>query len=61
MVGQPVSGNNFLKISAPEQNGCQFAHNIFKCILLVAKICILTQISLKFVPKDTTDKKVSTG
>ena len=56
MVGQPVSGNNFLKISAPEQNGCQFADNIFKCILLMAKICIFIQISLKFVPKDTIDK-----
>ena len=35
----------------PEQNGQHFADNIFKCILMNEKYCILIKISLKFVPK----------
>ena len=34
----------------PEQNGKYFADNIFKHISLKANICILIQISEKFVP-----------
>ena len=33
------------------QNGCYFADNIFKCIYLNENLCVLTRISLKFVPK----------
>ena len=34
------------------QNGCHFADDIFKLILLNENHCVLIQISLKFVPKD---------
>ena len=34
-----------------------FADYIFKCIFLTEKVCILTSISLKFIPKDPFDIK----
>ena len=37
--------------SPPEQNGRQFADDIFKCIFVNEKFCILLKISVKFVPK----------
>ena len=37
--------------SPPEQNGCHFTDDIFRCIFLNEKFCILTKISLKFVPE----------
>ena len=43
--------------SSPGQNGRQFANNIFKCIIVNEKFCILIQISLKFVSKGPIDKK----
>ena len=35
----------------PTQNGRYFADDIFKCIFINEKLCILINISLKFVPK----------
>ena len=35
----------------PGQNGRHFPDDIFKCIFMKEKFCILTWISLKFVPK----------
>ena len=35
-----------------EQNGCHFADNIFKCILLNENFYILFETSLDFVPED---------
>ena len=37
--------------SPPGQNGRHFTDDIFKCIVMNEKICILIRISLKFVPK----------
>ena len=39
----------------PEQNGCHFADDIFKCIFVNEKFCILIPISLKSVPKGSID------
>ena len=41
----------------PHQNGNHFVNDIFKCILLNEKFCILIPISLKFVPKGPIDNK----
>ena len=40
-----------LQTSSPAQNGRHFADNIYKCIFLNQKFCILIPISLNFVPK----------
>ena len=49
--------DNFYKInsSPPGQNGRHFADDIFRCILVNEKFCILIKILLKFVPKGPTD------
>ena len=39
----------------PRQNGRRFAADIFKCIFVNENLCILIQISLKFVPKYPID------
>ena len=41
--------------SPPGQNGHNFPDDIFRCILMNEKFCILIKISLKFVPKSTID------
>ena len=41
----------------PGQNGRIFTDNIFRCIFMNAKFCILIKISLKFVPKCSIDNK----
>ena len=41
--------------SPPEQNGRHLANDIFKCIFLNEKFCILIKISLKFVPEGPID------
>ena len=41
--------------SSPGQNGHQFADDIFKCIFMNDKFCILIPVSLKFVPKSPID------
>ena len=40
-----------------DKNGHHFASDIFRCIFVNEKFCILTQISLKFVPKGPIDNK----
>ena len=40
---------------AGNQNGCHFADDVFGCIFVNEKVCILIQISLKFVPKGPID------
>ena len=41
--------------SPPEKNGRYFADDIFRCIFVTAKFCILIKILLKFVPKGPID------
>ena len=36
-------------------NGHNFTEDIFKCIFVNKKFCVLIQISLKFVPKGPID------
>ena len=38
--------------SPPGQNGCHFTDDIFRCIFMNEKFCILIEISLKFVAKN---------
>ena len=45
--------------SPPRQNSRHFADDIFRCIFLYEKFCILIQISLKFLPKGPIDKESS--
>ena len=49
--------HNTIKTSPTEQNGHHFTGNIFKCIFIDENLCILIQISPKFVPKDPIDTK----
>ena len=44
-----------LNSSPPGQNGCQFADDLFRCIFVNEKFCILIKFSLKFVPKGPID------
>ena len=41
--------------SPPGQNGHHFADDIFRCVFMNEKFCILIQISLKFVPEGPID------
>ena len=41
--------------SPPGQKGHHFADDIFRCIFVNEKLCVLIKISLKFVPKDPID------
>ena len=47
--------HSVLNSSPPGQNGHHFADNIFRCIFMTEKFCILIKISLKFVPKGPID------
>ena len=42
-------------LSSPGQNGRRFADDIFRCIFMNKKFCILIKISLKSVPKGPTN------
>ena len=44
-----------LNLSAPGQNGRHFANDVFRCIFMNGKFCILIKISLKIVPKGPID------
>ena len=44
-----------LNSSPPGQNGRHFADDIFKCLFVNEKFCIMIKISLKFVPKGPND------
>ena len=50
-----IGSGDGLTHSPPWQNGRRFADNIFRCIFMNEKFCILIKISLKFVPKDPID------
>ena len=41
--------------SPPGQNGRLFTDDIFRCIFVYEKFCMLIKILLKFVPKGLTD------
>ena len=49
--------DNRTNSSPLKQNGRHFADDVFKCIFMIEKWCILIQISLNFVPKGLTDNK----
>ena len=51
----------YFNSSPPGQNGHHFANNIFWCIYMNEKFCVLTKISLKFVPEGPIDNKPSIG
>ena len=57
--GNAASGNTGVHLTLPGQNGHHFADNIFKCIFMNEKCCILIRISLKFVPNGPIDNKSS--
>ena len=48
-------GLNELTHPPPRQNGHHFAGDIFRCIFVNDKFCILIEISLKFVPYGLVD------
>ena len=52
-----VTRPQWVTSSFPGQNGCHFTDNIFKCIFMNEKLCILIRISLRFVPEDPIDNK----
>ena len=47
----PVKWHLIINTMRPRQNGCHFADDIFKCIILNENIWIPIKNSLKFVPK----------
>ena len=51
---EPVMSHH-LNSSPPGQNIHYFADDIFRCIFVNGKFCILIKISLKFVPKGPND------
>ena len=59
---QSLSGISFYSVLLtqfpPGQNGHRFADDIFWCIFVNEKFCILIEISLKFVPKGPTDNNL---
>ena len=60
MIWQQMDRKHFNSFP-PGQNGSHFADDIFMCIFMNEKSRILSQISLKFVPKGPIDNKVSIG
>ena len=52
---------SYFNSSPPGQNGCHFADNIFRCIFINKKFCILIKISLSFVPKGPNWQYTSIG
>ena len=60
-IWQSVLWNSLLVVqdivnsSLPEQNGRHFADDLFKCIFMNEKVCILIRILLNFVPKGPID------
>ena len=51
ILSRPQCVNSF----PPRQNGLHFVDDIFKCIFVNEKFCVLIKISLKFVPKGPID------
>ena len=46
-----ISNANIVNTSHLGQNGHHFADDIFICIFVKEKFCILIKVSLKFIPK----------
>ena len=46
-----------INLSSPGQNGRHFADDIFICIFLNEKFCILIRMSPKLIPKGPIDNK----
>ena len=46
---------NIVNYSLPGRNGRHFADDIFRCIFVNEKFCILIEISLTFVPNGPFD------
>ena len=47
--------NTKINSSPPGQNGRHFTDDIFRCVFVTEKFCILIKISLKFVPRGPND------
>ena len=56
---QAKSSTIHINILRREQKGLHYVDDIFKCINVNQNLHILIQISVKFVPDDLTDKKIS--
>ena len=52
---------NHINSSPPGQNDHHFTDDIFWCIFMNDKFCILIKISLKFVPKGPIDNNSALG
>ena len=52
-------GLNEIQSLWPRQNGCHFADDIFKCVLLHENVWISNTISLKFVPTGPIDNNTA--
>ena len=52
-VNEAIIGS--INSSTPGQNGSHFADNTFRCISMNENVCIMIEISLKFVPKGPVD------
>ena len=60
-IGTLLQFDDTINSSLPGQNGHHFADNIFKCIFVNEKCCILIEIPLKFVPKGAIDNNPALG
>ena len=56
LVNGSLDGRQTFNSSSLWQNGRHFAEDIFRCIFVNGKFCILIRISLKFGHKGTIDK-----
>ena len=53
--GHQLSHRVHINSSSPGQNGCHFTDDIFRCIFVNDRFCILIEISLKCIPKCSID------
>ena len=60
-IALPADTLRSVKSSPLGHNGRHFTDDVFKCIFVNEKFCILNRISLKFVAKRSFDKKISIG
>ena len=56
-----MAWHRIVNSSLPGQNDRHFADNIFRCIFINEKFCVLMWIWLKFVPKPPIDSKIGSG
>ena len=55
MISLALQVNEAINSSPPEKMAAIFEDNIFRCISMNEKFCILIKISPKFVPKGPID------